>query len=97
MNRIVYRPEAVSDVEAAFEWYEEKRSGLGWEFMAELATAEKALIEYPTAFRVIRKDVRRYNLRRFPYHVLYRMLGEMVVIVACFHARRSPRRAQGRR
>ena len=39
MKRLVYRPEAVADVRAAFEWYERQREGLGDQFLAELAKA----------------------------------------------------------
>lgn len=35
-------------------------------------------------------DTRQALVRRFPYRVLYRLLGEEIVVVACFHARRDP-------
>lgn len=34
--RLVSQPDADLDVEAAFEWYESERSGLGFEFLDEL-------------------------------------------------------------
>jgi plasmid stabilization system protein ParE len=97
VRELVYRLEAASDVEGAFEWYERQRSGLGNEFLEELRSAERILQASPETFRVIRRDVRRYLLRRFPYQLLYRLVGNIVVVIGCFHVRRSPRSMAGRR
>ncbi|HVV49651.1 MAG TPA: type II toxin-antitoxin system RelE/ParE family toxin [Polyangia bacterium] len=97
MKRLVYRPEAAADVRAAFEWYEQQRDGLGGEFLAELANAERALQTNPLAFRILRRDARRIMLRRFPYQLFYRVTTDVVVVVACFHGRRSPKRLDKRR
>jgi hypothetical protein len=32
---LVYRREAVGDVQAAFDWYERQRTGLGAEFLVD--------------------------------------------------------------
>jgi plasmid stabilization system protein ParE len=92
VKRLVYRPEAVADVRAAFDWYERQRAGLGEEFLAALARAEDTARENPLAFRTIRRDARRAMLRRFPYQLIYRVFSDVVVVVACFHGRRSPKR-----
>lgn len=36
MNSVVYKPRAKEDVRKAFDWYEEKREGLGLEFLESL-------------------------------------------------------------
>ena len=97
MKRFVYRPEAAADVRAAFEWYERQREGLGDEFLAALARAEHMVQANPLSYRVIRRDARRVMLRRFPYQLIYRVVADVVVVVACFHGRRSPRRLQRRK
>ncbi len=94
MKNLIYRPEAAADVESAFAWYERQRTGLGDEFLDELRSAERVVRASPEAFRVIRKDTRRYLFHRFPYQLLYRVVDDKVVVVACFHARRSPRRIE---
>jgi toxin ParE1/3/4 len=97
VKRLVYRPEATADVRAAFEWYEQQRDGLGGEFLVELAKAERALQTSPLAFRILRRDARRIMLRRFPYQLFYRVMTDVVVVVACVHGRRSPKRLGRRR
>lgn len=84
MKRLVYRPEAAADVRAAFEWYERQREGLGDEFLAALATAEDIVRANPLSYRVIRRDARRVMLRRFPYQLIYRVVAEVIMVVACF-------------
>jgi plasmid stabilization system protein ParE len=97
VKAIIYRPEAAADVEEACAWYEGQRVGLAGEFLASLQAAEDAVRATPLAYQIHRRDTRRYRLRRFPYQLFYRVLGEHIVIVACFHVRRSPRRLRTRR
>ena len=96
MKRLVYRPEAAADVRAAFEWYEGQREGLGEEFLVALSNAEEAARSNPLSYGVIRRDARRVMLRRFPYQLIYRIVADVIVVVACFHGRRSPRRVERR-
>jgi len=97
VKRLVYRSDAAADVRSAFEWYEQQRDGLGGEFLAELARAERTVQTNPLAFRILRRDARRIMLRRFPYQLVYRLVTDVVVVVACFHGRRSPKRLEKRR
>jgi plasmid stabilization system protein ParE len=94
VKRLVYQPGAVADVRAAFEWYERQRTGLGDEFLAALARAEEVVRANPFAYRVVRRDARRVMLRRFPYQIIYRVVADFVVVVACLHGRRSPKRLE---
>lgn len=97
MKKLVYRPEAEADVRSAFEWYERQREGLGADFIEALRQAEDRVQRSPFAFRTVRRDARRLLLRRFPYQLIYRVVDEVVVVVACFHGRRAPRRLERRR
>jgi len=96
VKRLVYQAEAEADVRAAFDWYERQREGLGEEFLGELSRAEHAARSNPLASRVIRRDARRITLHRFPYQLIYRLMDDVVVVIACFHGRRSPKRLERR-
>jgi plasmid stabilization system protein ParE len=52
----------------------------------------EGLLDNPLQHRVVHRDTRRANLRRFPYGVFYRTIDADVVVLACFHASRDPRR-----
>jgi plasmid stabilization system protein ParE len=91
------RPLARTEIQEAYEWYEERRQGLGEEFLDAVREVLEAVESAPLRFPVIRKDVRRALLRRFPYSILYLVEPEVTVVLGCFHGRRDPRRWHGRR
>ena len=90
------RPDAAADIEAAHSWYENQRVGLGGEFLDAIVVVFGVLIESPRRYRVVHRDTRRVNLRRFPYGVFYRIIDDDVVVIACFHGSRDPRAWRGR-
>jgi plasmid stabilization system protein ParE len=91
------RPAAAADVEDAYAWYEGQRIGLGEEFLAELGATLARVLANPRQYPVIHRATRRALLHRFPYGILYRVIEEQVLVVACMHAKRDPRRWQARR
>ena len=93
---IVVRPAAAADIEDAFSWYERQRPGLGDEFLAAVQATRDSIAAHPAIYPVIHRDTRRALVRRFPYGIFYRVYGEVVVVVACMHARRDPKRWRSR-
>ncbi|MEW6745188.1 MAG: hypothetical protein AB1486_20745 [Planctomycetota bacterium] len=53
------------------------------------------VLEHPRRYPVVYRDTGRAHVRRFPYSVFYRMVGNDLVVVACFQGRRDPRRWEG--
>jgi plasmid stabilization system protein ParE len=92
MHRLVLRPGAVAEVQAAAEWYEAERPGLGSRFLNELKARLLALAESPEAYAPWKIDPRFRvgSLRRFPYAVFFRIEGDVVRVFAVAHTRRRP-------
>ncbi len=88
---------ALQDMDDAYAWYEAQKPGLGEEFLQAVDDVIATVVESPMRYRVLVLDTRQALVRRFPYRVLYRVLGDEVLVVACFHARRDPRRWDQRR
>jgi toxin ParE1/3/4 len=59
-------------------------------FRRELDRAVELISERPEAGPPYIGIARRFLLRRFPFFVVYRVLGEHIQIVAVAHARRRP-------
>jgi hypothetical protein len=78
------------------DWYENRRVGLGEEFLAAVSTVIQSLETYPEGFPVVYRQTRRANLRRFPYSLFYRIVDDQIIVVACMPGRRHPRRWQSR-
>lgn len=93
---VEFRSEARAEVEAAFAWYERQAVGLGQEFSRAVEAAIDSISRRPASWKLVHKDLRRRILRRFPYSLIYRIDADKVVVVACFHARRDPKRWQSR-
>jgi toxin ParE1/3/4 len=91
LSQLLFRPAAAADLEEAWRWYEERRQGLGDEFLAEAEAAIARILAAPLACAVAYKDRRRALLHRFPYSVVYRVLEDQIVVLAVFHAKRHPR------
>jgi plasmid stabilization system protein ParE len=94
--RLLYRPEAVADIDGIYGWYEAQRPGLGNEFRAALTEIEGLLTASPGSFPEIRRGIRRVLLRRFPYTVYFRIQPDLVEVWACIHQSRHPRVARRR-
>jgi plasmid stabilization system protein ParE len=90
------RPAAAADVEEAYRWYETRRDGLGDEFLEVVQSGLQSIALLPQASPVVHRGLRRYWLPRLPYAVFYRLTEGHVVVVACFHATRSPREWRSR-
>ena len=92
----IVRPAAAADIDDAFLWYEAQRPGLGGEFLAAADTLISAIAQHPLRYPVARRNTRRALMRRFPYAMYFRVYDEVIVVVACMHGRRNPRRWQVR-
>ncbi len=80
---------------AAARYYESQSPGLGSEFLDEIEHATHALAAQPQAAPIVRNDIRRRLLTRFPFGLLYQTEDTRIVIIAVMHLRRRPGYWQG--
>jgi plasmid stabilization system protein ParE len=85
-------PEAEAEAEEAAAWYDIRNPGLGEEFLRSFEAVLNRIQRNPKAYGTVYRSVRRATLRRFPYNVFYTVLKDEVVVVACIHGKRDPRR-----
>ncbi|CAN1722889.1 toxin ParE1/3/4 [Hyphomicrobium sp. 1Nfss2.1] len=88
--RLTYDPSAVSEIGDAAAWYEAEKTGLAIEFLVEFNSAVERLLEFPNAWPNVGKRVRRLQLRRFPYGIIYQLREDEIFIVAVAHLHRRP-------
>ena len=94
---LLLRNEAAADLVEAVEWYDARRGGLGGDFLTAVRAALTTIEDSPERFPIVRDEVRRAPLRRFPYAVFYVAEPDRTVVIACMHFRRDPHRWQSRR
>ena len=66
-RRLLFRPEAQSELLDARVSYEEQRAGLGRLFAAAVETTIAAILENLPVYPPVHDDTRRALVNRFPY------------------------------
>ena len=89
-RRLQVRRRARRDVEAAAEWYERERPGLGDEFIDELDSLLARVVKAPAQFPIVMEETRRALVRRFPFAVYFVADDERVIVLAIVHLHRHP-------
>lgn len=87
---VVLRDEAIAEFDAAFDYYEGQRAGLGVDFVARVQRVFDRIAVHPQIHSTVFADVRKAVVTRFPYCVLYRSDTTRVEVIAVFHGRRDP-------
>lgn len=82
LMEIVVLLAAESDIQAAFNRFEEYREGLGVKFLQELELAYEYLKRHPRIGRLYAKDRRRLLVPNFPYGIFYSLSGGRIIISA---------------
>ena len=73
------------------EYYEQvANTELADDFYRELRRFMLAAAERPETFSIRERDLRRVNLHRFPYHLLFRVAADSVRILVVRHNRSRP-------
>jgi len=95
-RKVVFRKVAQTEVDEAIEWFEAQQIGLGERFLEAVLASIEAIEQNPLQYQRVYSDRRRAVVARFHFNLMYFVSEDEVVIVACLHGRRDPRRWKGR-
>lgn len=95
--KVVYHPDVQRDVSGILRHYDGINARLGDEFWEELNSFIEQASANPQRFHFEARDRRRANLRRFPYHFLFREIPGGIRITVVRHHRQHPERGLERR
>ena len=94
--RLEFHPEARAELRSAALWYDERRPGLGDDFIAEIAAALERVGDAPESCPIwpgtYAEDlvVRKATVQRFPYVIAFEEHERHVLVLAVAHAKRRP-------
>lgn len=87
--------DAALELDAAADWYDDQRPGLGNELVIEANRVLVAIRERPSTWprsgelEDEASEIRRARMTRFPYAVAYRIDAEEIVVLAFAHDKRD--------
>jgi toxin ParE1/3/4 len=87
---LVLQSEAIIDIQTAFEWYEEQRSGLGHELIEEVEEALERLSRHPQHYSAPNQKYRKLRIKRFPYLVIFEIEDIKVIVIAVRRISQEP-------
>jgi len=96
MLPVVWLPEAEAELQHARMWYDAIRPELGDRFALAIEETVDIIAKNPLQFPVVHRGRRRAGVRRFPYGIFFDTQQHQILVIACFHAKRNPKRWQTR-
>ena len=88
--KVIVRPEAEDDLKEAFAWYEDKRAGLGYDFLLQVDGGLNFIRKNPEIYPIEYKGTRKHLIKRFPYKIIYLVKEEKIIILTVIHGKRRP-------
>ena len=86
-----FHRQVASDISLIMDYYEDVNGPLlADEFYAELRAFFQKAASHPESFGIRERDLRRVNLEKFPYHFLFRIVGDRARILVVRHHKRRP-------
>ena len=94
--RVLFLRAAELDLEDACRWYERRDEGLGSAFLRSVQDVLDTIGLYPGIHPVVNNEVRRAEVSRFPYGVIYVIEGDTILVIGVFHNSQDPNQWQAR-
>ena len=94
---VILDEEAQRKYDAAFDYYDDEKPGLGTRFAEEVQYSLDRIAANPRIHAVVLRDIRKAVLKTFPYCIYYTIEPTFVFVTAVFHTSRDPDIWKGRR
>jgi plasmid stabilization system protein ParE len=87
---LAFRASARNEFDAAADWYELQRPGIGAKFTAAVEIVLDRIVEQPEYYAIVFEDVREGLVKGYPFCVYYRVRPSYINVIAVFHTSRDP-------
>ncbi len=88
---IVLQEEAIGDLQIAYDWYEEQKTGLGDTFLDEVERSLNKLKNHPFHYGIIKNWIRKIKINKFPFLIIFEISEDSVFVTAIRHTSRRPK------
>ena len=87
---VTWTAHARAELLDAADYYETQRAQLGARFLDEVDRAVERMLAFPHAWPRMSPLSRRIRTRKFPYGLVYQVVGDTTHILAVMHLHRRP-------
>ena len=88
--KLVIHENAIHELGDSSDYYNQKKSGLGFEFEEEIFSLVDVIKKNPLLFPVKFARIHEAVVKRFPFVVNYEVVGKQIVILSVFHVKQHP-------
>ncbi|MGE5343120.1 MAG: type II toxin-antitoxin system RelE/ParE family toxin [Candidatus Omnitrophota bacterium] len=88
--KYIFHPEALKEYEESALYYKRISIDLAISFVNCVEIGIQKIIENPKAWSIIKEDVRRHLIKRFPFGIYYTLENDGIIILAIMHMSRKP-------
>ena len=82
-------PQARRDIAQAAQYYEREREGIGDKFVSRVGEAIERVEANPQGYALTYRQLRKCDLRKFPYSLWFEIRPDNSLVVACLHNKRD--------
>src|SRR3990172_3983337 len=90
MKRVAYHRLAAAELIESARFYDQRRTGLGDEFLSAVDAVQEVIRTQPQLGRRGLLGTLSFRTRRFPFRVVYELQPDRIWIVAVAHLSRRP-------
>lgn len=88
--KVKFLAPARRELRDAVSYYNAQRENLGDEFRDEVWLTIQRIEKFPEAWQAMSESIRRCQMHRFPYGIIYSVVGEEILVIAVAHLHRMP-------
>lgn len=90
---IIFHPLIETELIETFNWYQERRDGLGNLFRDEINKKIIEISSHPERYPLVFKSFRQTTIKKFSFVIIYEFIKEenYVLISSVFHTKRNPK------
>jgi plasmid stabilization system protein ParE len=88
--KVIFSEIAKHELEDAETYYELEMQDLGARFKQEVKASIKRILQYPEAWPIDGREIRKCIMKMFPYKIFYSIENDHIFIIALAHQHRKP-------
>ncbi len=90
MKSVFFHQAAKEEFLSARDYYDDLNFGLGKSFITEIEKTINIIKRNPLAYPIIKKNIRKAVIMKFPYSILYIIEKDNIYLLALMHQKRKP-------